>query len=212
MIWPSLHYPLAVSSISEKAAIGITKKLFKALLPKLGANHVYPTELCFPPPALFGLWLPNLYWEQGATALRLFLKVSNGFLADSHLLKCSLEQAQLELGLSTPFFQANYSQYGFLMTDCWVKFLWSFLAYVDCSLSAESPFDLDLQRVNDQFLMDIFSSSGQFLDKDLVSINRCCLAKRFLTVADICSGDGTHIRWDSILPNVAPFPSTLIWQ
>ena len=38
MIWPSLWYPLAVSSISEKAATGITKKLFKALLPKLGAN------------------------------------------------------------------------------------------------------------------------------------------------------------------------------
>jgi len=38
MIWPSLWYPLVVSSISEKAATGITKKLFKALLPKLGAN------------------------------------------------------------------------------------------------------------------------------------------------------------------------------
>ena len=91
------------------------------------------------PPALFGLGLPNLYWEQGATALCLFLEVSNGFSADSHLLHCSLEQAQLEIGLSTPFFQADYSQYGFLLTDCWVKFLWSFLAYVDCSLYAESP-------------------------------------------------------------------------
>jgi len=38
MIWPSLHYPLAVSSILEAAAVGITKKLYKALLPKLGAN------------------------------------------------------------------------------------------------------------------------------------------------------------------------------
>jgi len=177
MIWPSLHYPLAVSSISEKAAIGITKKLFKALLPKLGANCLHPTELRFPPPALFGLGLPNLYWEQGAVALRLFLEVSNGCLANSHLLKCSLEQAQLKLGLSTPLFQANYSQYGFLLTDCWVKFLWSFLAYADCSLHAEYPTDLDLQRVNDQFLMDIFFSSGQFSDKDLVSINRCRLAK-----------------------------------
>ncbi len=65
--------------------------------------------LCFTPPALFGLGLPNLYWEQGAAALCLFLEVGNGFSADSHLLHCSLEQAQLELGLSTPLFQANYS-------------------------------------------------------------------------------------------------------
>jgi len=149
-------------------------------------------ELRFPPSALFGLGLPNLYWEQGATALRLFLEVSNSFSADSHLLICSLEQAQLELGLSTPLFQANYSCYGFLLTDCWVKFLWSFLAYADCSLYAESPTNLDLQRVNDQFLMDIFSN-GQFSDKDLISINCCRLAKRLLTVADICLGDGTRI-------------------
>jgi len=38
MIWPSLRYPLAVSSISEIAAAEITKKLFKTLLLKLGAN------------------------------------------------------------------------------------------------------------------------------------------------------------------------------
>jgi len=145
MIWPSLRYPLAVSSIFETAAIGITKMLFKALLPKLGANQSYPMALCFTPPALFGLGLPNLYWEQGATALHLFLEVGNGFLADGHLLQCSLEQAQLEIGLSSPLFQADYSRYGFLLTDCWVKFLWSFLAYSDCSLFAESPPDLDLQ-------------------------------------------------------------------
>ncbi len=92
MIWPSLWYFLAVSSISEIAATGITKKLYKALLPKLGANQSYPMALHFPP-ALFGLGLPSLYWEQGMAALHLFLKVGNGFLADGHLLHCSLEQA-----------------------------------------------------------------------------------------------------------------------
>ncbi len=49
MIWPFLCYPLAVSSISEKDATGITKKLFKALLPKLGANCLYPMTLHFTP-------------------------------------------------------------------------------------------------------------------------------------------------------------------
>ncbi len=53
MIWPSLWYPLAVSSIPKKAATGITKKLFKALLPKLGANQLYPIALCFTPCTLW---------------------------------------------------------------------------------------------------------------------------------------------------------------
>ncbi len=60
--------------------------------------------------------------------------------------------------------------------------------------------------------METFFSCGQFSNSKLVSINCCHLAKRFLTVADICSGDGTRIQCDSILPNMAPFSSNLIWQ
>jgi len=44
-----------------------------------------------------------------------------------------------------PLFQADYSQYGFLLNGCWVKFLWSFLTYVDSSLHTESHPNLDLQ-------------------------------------------------------------------
>jgi len=61
MIWPFLCYPLAVSTISESAMAVITKKLYKVLLPKLGANHLFPTALCYTPTALFGCGLPNLY-------------------------------------------------------------------------------------------------------------------------------------------------------
>jgi len=37
-------------------------------------------------------------------------------------------------------------------------------------------------------------------------------SKWALTVTDICSGDGTSICHDTILPQVAPFPCNLIWQ
>jgi len=104
-------------------------------------------DLCFTPLALFRLGLPNLYWEQEAAALHLFLEVSNGFSADIHLLQYSLEQAQLEIGLSTPLFQVDYSQYGFLLTDCWVKFLWSFLTYADCALYAKLLKQLMLKTI-----------------------------------------------------------------
>jgi len=36
MIWPSLHYPLTISTIPEPACSVITKEFYKALLPKLG--------------------------------------------------------------------------------------------------------------------------------------------------------------------------------
>jgi len=125
------------------------REICKALLHKLGANCSYPTALCHIPPALFGLGLPNLYWEQHPSAS--FSKLAMA----THLLLCSLEQAQLQLGISTPFFQADFSQYGFLLTECWVKFLWSFLAYSELSLFVKCPLDLGLQQVDGQFLTEI---------------------------------------------------------
>jgi len=108
----------------------------------------FPTALCYTP-ALFGLGLPNIYQEQGTAALHLFLEVSNSYSTDIHLLYCSLEQGQLELGIATPLFQANYTQYGFLLSDCWVKFLWFFLAYAKFSLHTDTSLDLGFQQVND---------------------------------------------------------------
>jgi len=60
--------------------------------------------------------------------------------------------------------------------------------------------------------MDTFFSFGWFSDCELSSINCCHLAKQALTVADICSDDGTCIHCDIVLPHVAPFSSNLIWQ
>jgi len=38
------------------------------------------------------------------------------------------------------------------------------------------------------------------------------LSEQALTVANICSGDGTCICHNSVLPHLASFSSTLIWQ
>jgi len=60
--------------------------------------------------------------------------------------------------------------------------------------------------------MGTFFSIGQLSNSDLLSINGCCLAKQDLTVADICSSGGTSICYDTVLPQVTPFPSNLILQ
>jgi len=86
------------------------------------------------------------------------------------------------------------------------------LAYADCSLHSESPPDLGLQCMNDQFLMDTFFSFGQFSNSNLSSINHCHIAKCAPTIADICSGNGTCIWCDISLPHVSPSPSKWIWQ
>jgi len=98
--------------------LALHRSFTKPFLPSWVQTSRFPQALHHSPLALFGLGLPNLYWKQGAAALLIFLEVGNGYSVDSHLLQCLLEQAQLELGLSFPFFQADFHQYGFLLTNC----------------------------------------------------------------------------------------------
>jgi len=43
MVWPTLHYSIAVSTILESAVAGITKEIYKVLCPNLG--QIVPTLL-----------------------------------------------------------------------------------------------------------------------------------------------------------------------
>jgi len=45
VIWPSLRYPLAVTSFLETQALSIVSKLYHTLFPCLGANRYYPLDL-----------------------------------------------------------------------------------------------------------------------------------------------------------------------
>jgi hypothetical protein len=38
-----------------------------------------------------------------------------------NLLQCSLELAQLEVGIGTPFLESDFLVYGCLLMDCWLK-------------------------------------------------------------------------------------------
>jgi len=64
VIWPSLRYPLAVTSFSMSQALSATSRLYHTLLPQLGANCFYPLALCHVPIKFHGLGLPHPFWEQ----------------------------------------------------------------------------------------------------------------------------------------------------
>jgi len=118
MLWPSLSYSLPVTSFSEPQSLQITRKLYHGLLPKLGMVHSFPLPLQHAPSSLYGLALPSILWEQGIAALCLLLECGNGPSVAGSLLHTSVEQAQLEVGVLTPFYQLPFQQYGFLLTNC----------------------------------------------------------------------------------------------
>jgi hypothetical protein len=43
------------------------------------------------------------------------------------LCNISLEQAQMEVGISSPILEVSFEDYGHLLTFCWIKILWEHL-------------------------------------------------------------------------------------
>jgi len=108
MLWPSLSYSLPVTSFLEPQCLQITQKLYHSLLPKLGVVCSFPLPLWHASSSLYGLAQPSIHWEQGIAALCLLLECGNGPSVAGSLLCTSVEQAQLEVGFLTPFYQLPF--------------------------------------------------------------------------------------------------------
>ncbi len=175
MLWPSLCYSLPVTSFSELQSLQITWKLYCSLLPKLGMVHSFPLPLWHAPSSLYSLALPSILWEQGITALHLLLDCGNWPSVAGSLLHTSIEQVQLEVGSLTPFYQLPFQQYGFLLTNCWLKSVWSFLSSAQLCLQLSSSSGLHLQWEHGIYLMDHLISTAAFIPAALQSFNHCQL-------------------------------------
>ena len=151
VIWPSLCYPLAITSFSERQALSITSCLYSTLLPRLGVNRHFPLALCHAPVKFHGLGLPHPYWEQGIAALKLFLEFSNTSCPESILIQFSLEFMQLEVGTGTLVLCADFLKCGSLATPCWLKSLWEFSQFANIELRCSQQIVPSLPCQNDGF-------------------------------------------------------------
>jgi len=154
VIWPSLQYPLAVTSFSEPQALSITSWMYCTLLPCLGANQHYPLALQHALVKYHGLGLPQPFWEQGTSALKLVLEFMSTSHPEQSLLQMSLEYLQLKVGISTPILQSDFKEWGSLATNCWLKHLWSFVSSAQIQLIPNQLETFPLQWEGDVCIMD----------------------------------------------------------
>jgi hypothetical protein len=126
-VWPSICFPLVATMISADESESITKVLYSQLLPSGGANRHFPLVYQHAPFTFFGLTLPEVMDTQFIEQVKRVLVHGALPTHTSSYFNISLEQAQLEVGIGSPLLEANYNDYGFLLTFCWVKVLWQFL-------------------------------------------------------------------------------------
>jgi hypothetical protein len=198
--------------ISAEESESITKVLYSQLLPSGGANRHFPLVYRHAPFTFFGLTLPQVTDTQFIEQVKRVLVHGALPTHTGIYFNISLEQAQLEVGIGSPLLEANYDDYGFLLTFCWVKVLWQFLWMHQvklCNLDQVLP---KLQQQGDFFIMEHMVASQGFSKDDMIHFNHCHLAFRAMMAADILTGDGIKVTKNAIdLQRLSHPSSTWDW-
>jgi len=150
-------------------------------------------------PQYLGLGLPNPFWEQGISAVCLFLEHANSHTMESTLIQTSMEYLHLKLGTSRNIFDLPYTDWEFLATDCWLKSLWQFIDFAKISLISNMPPMPPARWQGDRFFMDQVMSMG-LLPKTTSVMNWCPVA--------LTSISGLTWSMDGVTRFLLPFPNT----
>jgi hypothetical protein len=203
MIWPSLAYPLQVCSMTKTQGDAIVTKLYQALLPELGLQKRFPKVWRYAPRMYQALALPHPFFIQGQEQISIFQQAGLSEEINGGLLQITTDQAQLEIGRSTPLLQEDFTKRGHLLTaNLWIGSLWEFCSEFGIKLEADRFKAPEIQRDNDSFIMELLEERFTFTgDKNSRrdqwrSLNRCRMSLQVLFLSDIASGDGKSIRKD----------------
>ena len=125
---PKLCYPLPATTFTRNACKKILTPALQAGLPASGMVRSFPRTLVHAPLTARGLNIIDLYTEQGTSHIAMIL--THGHQVQDitgKLIRGSVQQMKVEIGLPGPLFTQNYSKYHWLATDTWVKHAWLFL-------------------------------------------------------------------------------------
>lgn len=198
-----LEYPLLALALTKKECHAIERPMVKQLLASSRVSNSFPRAVFNGPMSLNGLGRTGVYHNQGGQHVEALIRHGPSPSVTGDLLRALIERHNLELGLQTSILRANYRIFHKLATKTWIKNTWEYIHAHDMVVEDDVP-TLQLQRVNDQFLMQAFSDHG-FTGTDLARLNETRMFLQVITLADISSGDGRHI----LIPSCAGVLNTL---
>ena len=207
-ILKTLEYPLTATTLTEKECGEIMKPILKAGLSHSGIVSTLPRDLVFSPIKYQGLGLPDLYVTQGITHIQQILKFCRSQAITGTLLRCSMEELKVELGLPGPVLSKAFSAFGILATDSWLKHTWKFLSSNDMAIEDVLE-EIPERAENDQYLMQAFYNAG-FRGWELRRLNLCRLYLQVATISDLVTADGKTITlsaWEGQTDNRTARPA-----
>ena len=107
-------------------------------------------------------------------------------------LRASLENLQLELGVSSCPLEYDYEKWGSLATNSWVKALWERIHRYKIKIDIDYE-SLPMPRERDECIMERFMRE-KVPEKELVAINRVRKQQQALFLSDIVTANGQTIE------------------
>jgi hypothetical protein len=197
-ILKKLEYPLSDTCLSRIQCETILRPVLQTALPAMGINRNMPRAIVYGTYDSMGLNIPNLFTSQGLVNIQVL--ITHGHVkADvlGGMLRTSIENHKVELGLGGSLFPHNFHTWSCLITNTWISHTWEFL-HSSCMTLEEHTGNLQLLRVGDEFLMEAFYKAG-YRKTHLQMLNSYCQYLQATTLADVTTGSGRHLQ-------------TLAWQ
>jgi len=210
-IYKTLLYPLPALSLTYDECFKLSNKLTTSSIPKCNIASTFPLKFRYLPRKYHGLSLPDLYLEQRLGQLRELLTHSDLDDVLGKQLKLSLENMQVELGLTNLFLNYPYSTYGHLVPHTWITSLWEFLSKYELRIQGWKQ-SLKCTRDHDISILESFSKKG-YSDNDLQQLNNCRIFLQVYSLSDICNAEGDQITRKALAGQKDTHrPSTLVWK
>jgi hypothetical protein len=142
--------------LSKAECEKIMRPFLNAGLSASGVVRSMPRAVVWGPLRYQALGIHHLYMTQGVEHLLAILRHATHPTLSGQLLRMTIEEMQLEIGLPRSFLSYPYAQYGPIATISWIAVTWKFLS--DSQITVFDPFPKpEPATPADRFLMEGFS-------------------------------------------------------
>ena len=195
-IMKGLEWPLPATTLSRKQCKYIMAPLLKVGLRASGVQWKLNRIILYGSPSVLGLGFPSIYTTAGIRKILHLINHAHKKTMTGALLRATVEQLKLEIGLPGNLFQWKHADWKEITTMTWISSVWKFATESGILVLPTTP-DLKSRRVHDQFIMQIFGAAG-ISGKELRPLQRCRLFLQATTLTDLANAEGTHLTTEAL--------------
>ena len=208
---PAVTYPLTSSFLSTTQLDNIQRKAMSIIVAKCGFNRHTKREVLYGPIELGGANFKLLSVEQGIRQTTYFIKHWRQDSTVGKLLQCALSWLQLSVGVSYSILDITHTVLPH-MESKWLASLRTFLATIQGSLLLDDPQIPQVQRENDEYIMDLILNSNKFKPPEIRKLNYCRLYLQAITISDLTTASGHHLDHGMLRGHPSLQSSTTNWH